>query len=176
MMEVCIEGSNQSNSHTFRSALLAVRLHGDMGIEMVQCAICLLASVPSALVHPLDLFVSATRTLVLLSTGDWDEGVDLDRRIKSAKHALEWFMGNCFHVASSASRLLEAIRHATPRHPRNATLSRYKKCLLGQDARQMVPQMSVFGHHSQMKDILRRPWDGVVDRHSQPSQVAVACT
>ena len=48
-----------------------------MGIEMVQRAISLLASIPSTLVHALDLFVTSARALVLLGTGDRDEGVDL---------------------------------------------------------------------------------------------------
>jgi len=64
-------------AHTFRSSLLAVRLHGDVGIEMVQSAISLLTTVPSALVHALDFFVSSAGTLVLLGARNGDEGVNL---------------------------------------------------------------------------------------------------
>ena len=62
---------------TFRSALLSMRLHCYMCIEMVQCAIGLLTSLPSTLVHALNLLISATWTLVLLSTRDGDEGIHL---------------------------------------------------------------------------------------------------
>lgn len=54
-----------------------MRLHSDMSIEMVQGAICLLTSVPSTLVHTLDLLISTTGSLVLLGTRDWDERIDL---------------------------------------------------------------------------------------------------
>jgi len=68
---------------------LAVRLHGDMGIEMIQCAISLLASVPSTLVHALDLFISSTRALVLLGTGNRNEGVDLRGKVLLANEQLQ---------------------------------------------------------------------------------------
>lgn len=63
--------------HTFRSALRAMRLHGDVGIEMVQSAIRLLAAIPATLVHSLDLLVSPPRPLMLLRTRDRDERVHL---------------------------------------------------------------------------------------------------
>lgn len=69
------------DKHTFRRTLLAVRLHGDMGVQVVQSTICLFATIPSTLVHTLDLFVSTARTLMLLSTGNRDEGVDLRERM-----------------------------------------------------------------------------------------------
>lgn len=62
---------------TFRSALLAVGLHSNMRIEMVQSAVCLFAAIPAALVHALNLLVAASGTLVLLGTGNRDERVDL---------------------------------------------------------------------------------------------------
>lgn len=52
-----------------------------MSIEMVEGAVGLLAAVPAALVHPLDLFIAPSRSLVLLCTGDRYEGVDLLLRI-----------------------------------------------------------------------------------------------
>lgn len=70
------------HGHTFWSALRAVRLHGDMRIEMVQRAICLLTPLPSTLVHALNLFIATARPLVLLRTGDRDEGVDLGKRMR----------------------------------------------------------------------------------------------
>jgi uncharacterized membrane protein YkgB len=56
---------------------LTVRLHGDMSIEMVQCTISLLATIPSTLVHALDFFISSTGALVLLGTRNRNERVDL---------------------------------------------------------------------------------------------------
>ena len=58
---------------TFGSAFLAVRLHGDMGVQVVKSAVSLLTPVPAALVHALDLFVPATGSLVLLRTGNRDK-------------------------------------------------------------------------------------------------------
>jgi hypothetical protein len=63
--------------HTFRSPLLTVRLHGDMGVEVVQCAISLLTAIPSTLVHALNFFVTSARALVLLGAGNGNKGVNL---------------------------------------------------------------------------------------------------
>jgi hypothetical protein len=60
---------------------LAVRLHGDMSVEMIQGAIGLFTTIPATLIHALDLFISSTGTLVLLSTWDRDEGVNLRQRM-----------------------------------------------------------------------------------------------
>jgi hypothetical protein len=57
----------------FRSALGAVRLHGHMGIEMIQGSVSLFTPIPSALVHALDLLVSSSRALVLLGTWNGDK-------------------------------------------------------------------------------------------------------
>jgi len=57
----------------FRSTLVAVRLHSNMGIEMVQSAVCFFTSIPSTFVHALDFFVSSTRTLMLLGAGNRNE-------------------------------------------------------------------------------------------------------
>lgn len=77
---------NGGSNLTFGSALSTVRLHRHVCIEMVQSTICLLATVPSTLVHALDLLVPTTGALVLLSTGNGDKGVDLER--KAEKKAL----------------------------------------------------------------------------------------
>jgi hypothetical protein len=48
-----------------------------MGVEVVQCAICLLAPVPPTLVHPLDLLIPSSGSLVLLGAGDGNKGINL---------------------------------------------------------------------------------------------------
>jgi uncharacterized membrane protein YkgB len=63
--------------HTFRGSLLAMRLHCNMSVKMIQSAISFLTTVPSALVHALDFFISSAGTLVLLGARDGDEGVNL---------------------------------------------------------------------------------------------------
>jgi len=58
---------------TFRSSFLPVSLHGHMGVQVVQRAICLLAPVPTALVHALNFFISSSRSLVLLGARNGDK-------------------------------------------------------------------------------------------------------
>lgn len=58
---------------TFWSSFRPVRLHGNVRIQMVERAVRLLATVPSTLVHPLDLFVSPSWPLVLLRARYRDE-------------------------------------------------------------------------------------------------------
>lgn len=65
------------SQRTFGSSLLAVRLHGDVGVEMVQSAIGLFATIPAALVHALNLLVPSSGTLVLLRAGNGHKGVNL---------------------------------------------------------------------------------------------------
>ena len=64
---------------TFWSALLTMALHCHVGVEVIESAVRLFASVESALVHAFDFFVSPTRTLVLLRAGNWNERVNLHR-------------------------------------------------------------------------------------------------
>jgi hypothetical protein len=52
-------------------------LHGDVSIEMVQCAVGLLAAVPSALVHTLDLLIPSSWPLVLLRSRNRHKRIDL---------------------------------------------------------------------------------------------------
>lgn len=52
----------------FGSSLLTMGLHSDVRIQMVQCSVSFLAAVPATLVHALDFFIPATRSLVLLRT------------------------------------------------------------------------------------------------------------
>lgn len=56
-----------------------MRLHGDMGVEVVKSAIGLLATIPSTLVHSLNFLVSSSRSLVLLCARNGDKRVDLKR-------------------------------------------------------------------------------------------------
>ena len=71
------EWKREEIMHTFRSSLLAVRLHGDVGIKMVQSSVSLLTAIPATLVHALNFFIASAGSLVLLGTGNWDERVDL---------------------------------------------------------------------------------------------------
>ena len=63
-------------------------LHGDVGIEMVQSSVGLLAAVPATLVHALDFFIPPARPLVLLRTRDGHERVHLLSTILSTKNQL----------------------------------------------------------------------------------------
>ncbi|KAI1107277.1 hypothetical protein F4804DRAFT_223039 [Jackrogersella minutella] len=58
-----------------------------MSVQMVKCAICLFASLPTAFVHPLDFFISSSRSFVLLRSRDGYEGINLLRTILSMKSA-----------------------------------------------------------------------------------------
>jgi hypothetical protein len=69
---------NGRGTHTFRSALLAVRLHSDMSVKMIQGAISLFTTIPATLIHALDFSILSTGTLVL---PDRDKGVNLRQRI-----------------------------------------------------------------------------------------------
>lgn len=61
--------------HTFWGSLLAVRLHCDVSVQMVESTIGLLAAVPATLVHALNLFISPARALVLLRARNWNKRV-----------------------------------------------------------------------------------------------------
>lgn len=69
---------------TFRYALLTMRLHGNMRVQMVQSAVSFLAPVPAAFVHALDLLVASARSLVLLGPGNRHETEDLRRALADA--------------------------------------------------------------------------------------------
>ena len=55
---------------TFGSALLTVRLHCNVRIQMIQCAIGLFTSLPTAFVHAFYFLIPTPGALVLLSTGN----------------------------------------------------------------------------------------------------------
>ena len=59
-----------------------MRLHCDMRVQVVQCTVCLLASLPPTLVHSFNLFVAATRALVLLSTRNRNKRIDLRKWVR----------------------------------------------------------------------------------------------
>lgn len=67
---------------TFGSTLSPVGLHCDMRVQVIECAVGFLTTIPPTLVHSLNLLVAATGALVLLSTRDGDEGVDLGKRVR----------------------------------------------------------------------------------------------
>lgn len=48
-----------------------------MRIQVIQGPVCFFTSIPAALVHALNLFVTATGSLVLLRTRNGDKGIDL---------------------------------------------------------------------------------------------------
>jgi len=54
----------------FWCSLLAVRLHCDVRVEMVQGTIGFFAAVPATLIHTLNFFVTPARSLVLLRARD----------------------------------------------------------------------------------------------------------
>jgi hypothetical protein len=54
-----------------------MRLHGHMSIQVVQSAIGLFTTMPATLVHALDLFITSSGPLVLLRTGNGNEGIHL---------------------------------------------------------------------------------------------------
>lgn len=72
-------GGGNTAPRTFGSALGAMRLHRNVRVQVVECSICLLAAVPTALVHALNLLVASARALVLLSARNGNKGVDLRR-------------------------------------------------------------------------------------------------
>jgi hypothetical protein len=61
-----------------------MRLHCDVGIQVVKGSIGLLATLPAALVHALDFFIASSGTLVLLRTRDWHERID-GRELRALK-------------------------------------------------------------------------------------------
>lgn len=54
-----------------------MRLHRNVRVQVVECAVCLLAAIPAALIHTLDFFISTTRTLMLLGARNWNKAVNL---------------------------------------------------------------------------------------------------
>lgn len=59
----------------FWGSLRTVRLHRDVRIQVIEGAIRLFTTLPATLVHALNLFIAPTRSLVLLRTWNWNEGV-----------------------------------------------------------------------------------------------------
>jgi hypothetical protein len=57
-----------------------------MRVQVIERAICLLATLPATFVHSLDFFISTTGTLVLLGTGNWDEGINLLKLLSEVRH------------------------------------------------------------------------------------------
>lgn len=105
---------------TFGSSLLAVRLHGDVRVEMVQSAIGLLASIPAALVHALDFLITSTGAFVLLSAGDGNKRVNLFKveftsvcvLCASNKASWLWRFSRADKVVSVSSRMIHLFSRA----------------------------------------------------------------
>jgi hypothetical protein len=73
-----------------------MRLHRNVGVQVVQSAIGFFASVPAALVHALNFLISSAGSLVLLRAWNWHERVHRRQWVtalqlieKSAKSAFE---------------------------------------------------------------------------------------
>ena len=73
---------NKRSKHTFWSSFVSMRLHGDMRVQVIERAICLLTTLPTTLVHSFDFFISTAGALVLLGTGNGNEGIDLVERVR----------------------------------------------------------------------------------------------
>lgn len=48
-----------------------------MRVQVIERAICLLTTLPTTLVHSFNFFISTAGALVLLGTGNGNEGIDL---------------------------------------------------------------------------------------------------
>lgn len=66
---------------TLGNSLLAMGLHGDVRVQVVECAIGFLTSVPAALVHTFNLLISTTGALVLLGSRDRNKTIDLNMTV-----------------------------------------------------------------------------------------------
>lgn len=74
-------------------------LHLNMGIEVIQCAVCLLAVTATwegmiAHVHALDVLPSSARSLGLLGSGNGDKGVHLGKHVSGTIGAHEHGSGS----------------------------------------------------------------------------------
>lgn len=77
-----VGGRGLERDRTFGRSLCAVRLHGNVRVEMIQCPICFFTSLPSTLVHAFDFLVTTTWSLVLLRTGYGHKRIDLGKRVR----------------------------------------------------------------------------------------------
>lgn len=71
-----IEQGDQIVLLTFRLSLGTVALHSHMRVQMIECAVCFLTTIPSTRVQPLDFFVAPSLPLMLLHVRNWDEQID----------------------------------------------------------------------------------------------------
>ena len=58
-----------------------MRLHGDVCVQVVQCPIGFFATIPSALVHTFNFFISTPGPLMLLRARNRDKRVDGRQRM-----------------------------------------------------------------------------------------------
>jgi len=78
----CLALQQKQVKHTFWSSLVSMRLHGNMRVQVIERAICLLTTLPTTLVHSLNFFISTPGALVLLGTRNGNEGIDLLERVR----------------------------------------------------------------------------------------------
>lgn len=69
---------------------MAMGLHGNVSIEMVQSTVGFFAAIPPTLIHALDFFVATARSLVLLGAGNRNERVNLFSKAKCQREKLSW--------------------------------------------------------------------------------------
>ncbi len=70
-----------------------MRLHGNVGVEVVQGTVSLLAPIPSTFVHALNFLITTSRTLVLLGAGNRNEGVNLWHMLLGISSSLKVLKG-----------------------------------------------------------------------------------
>lgn len=71
---------------TFWCSLASVRLHSHMRVQMIKCAIRLLAPLPTALVHALDLLEPSARPFMLRGARYWDKRINSVDRVVLRRH------------------------------------------------------------------------------------------
>jgi len=68
--------SVDTGCNTFWCSFLAMRLHRDVRIQMIERSVGLLTSLPATLIHPLDLFEPSSRSLLLMCAWDRNKRVN----------------------------------------------------------------------------------------------------
>jgi len=95
---------------------LTVRLHGDVGVEVVQGTISLLAAVPSTLIHTLNFLITTSRTLMLLGAGNRNEGVNLWYVLLGISSSLKFLKSLWIVSRDMLERLLTATTRRVEPH------------------------------------------------------------
>lgn len=133
-----------------------MRLHRHVGIEVIECAVRLLATVPTTFVHPLDLFITPPRSLVLLCAGNGNERVNLYRFALTS--SLVWARHD--HLRGRGSSADRVARPGSMAIPPQGALDPPRHCLAGESQ----------ASRSLIVSRLRRRGQGI----GQSSQIAVS--